>query len=236
LWPFVADRRVLWAMAAMVTMVVVQYAVYVLIDTWWFRRYWLPVWPFLALGVGSLALAGARHRRAGVALASVWLVVLLGVYNFRATEKLGTFQEWVGDRAVPAVAHAVRDHTDDRSMVLTLIHSGPLRYYGGRMTLRFDALDREWLDRAVAWLGERGVRVYALLEPWEVSQFEGQFAGQRAAADLSRRAVFFYRGVNAIGLYDLTPGATLAPRDIVATDPAALRAVSPAPPPALTLR
>jgi hypothetical protein len=96
-----------------------------------------------------------------------------------------------------------------------------------------DAIGVRLLDRAVAWLGERGVRVYALLEPWEVPQFERQFDGQRAAADLSRRAVFFYRGVNAIGLYDLIPGATLAPRDIVANDPAALRAVPPAPPPAL---
>jgi len=42
--------------------------------------------------------------------------------------------------------------------------------------------------------------------------------------------------VNAIGLYDLTPGGTREPRDIVAANPAALRAVPPALPPTLTLR
>ena len=52
----------------------------------------------------------------------------------------------------------------------------------------------------------------------------------------ARRAVFTYRGVNAIGLYDLTPGGTREPRDIVAANPAALRAVPPALPPTLTLR
>ena len=48
--------------------------------------------------------------------------------------------------------------------VLTWLHSGSVRYYAGRVTMRYDLLDRDWLDRAVEWLNARGVAVYALLD------------------------------------------------------------------------
>ena len=47
------------------------------------------------------------------------------------------------------------------AVILAMQHSGSLRYYTGRLILRWDALDPAWLDRAVAFLRDRGIATYA---------------------------------------------------------------------------
>ena len=54
-------------------------------------------------------------------------------------------------------------------------HSGSMRYYTGRMIVRWDTLDPAWLDRAVAFLRDRGIATYALLEYWEEAEFRQRF-------------------------------------------------------------
>jgi hypothetical protein len=233
LWPFVVDRRVFLLFGAMVGLVVAQYLAYLVFDTWWFLRFLLPCWPYVCLGLAAVLLAGARHGRAIVALASIWMIVVFGLYQVRSASKLAAFGAWEGERTYPDIARVVRDATPEASVVFSLIHSGALRYYGGRVTLRFDSLDADWLDRAVEWLSARGVRAYALLEPWEVPEFEARFKGQRAAADLDKQVALVYRGINTIRLYDLSGPAAQPPREVVRVDPATLHAVPPVPRPAL---
>ena len=64
-------------------------------------------------------------------------------------------------------------HTPPNSVLLTSERSGSMRYYGGRVTLRYDLLHPEWLDRAVAWLTTRGVRVYAVLDRRQADEVKG---------------------------------------------------------------
>jgi hypothetical protein len=47
-------------------------------------------------------------------------------------------------------------------------------------------LNPEWLDRAVAFLRDRGVATYAVLEYWEEAEFRQRFRGQQLLADLDR--------------------------------------------------
>ena len=47
-------------------------------------------------------------------------------------------------------------------MIVASIHAGSLRYYAGRATVRFDILDPAWLDRAAAWLNDRGRHPYGV--------------------------------------------------------------------------
>ena len=41
------------------------------------------------------------------------------------------------------------DATEPNSLILTMSHSGSLRYYASRMTLRFDLLQEDWLGREI---------------------------------------------------------------------------------------
>ena len=209
---------------------------YLVFDAWWYLRFLLPAFPFIGLGVATVLLAGTRHRRPVLALLSVWIILTLGLYNLRTGSRMDVLGAWRLDRQTPDVAAAVRHDVGENGVVFTMIHSGSLRYYGGRMTLRYDQLQRDWLDRAVTWLESRGVRAYALLEEWETPQFVAHFEGQQIATRLKDHAVWFHHGARTIGLYDLTRPAVTPPRTIAGRDPAALRAVPPATTATLFLR
>jgi len=45
-----------------------------------------------------------------------------------------------------------QDHTDPRAAILTFQHSGSIRLYADRLTMRWDQLDVAWLDRASSTL------------------------------------------------------------------------------------
>jgi hypothetical protein len=116
-------------------------------------------------------------------------------------------------------------------------HSGGLRYYGGRMTLRYDNLERDWLDRAVAWLASRGVQSYLLVEDWELPEFRRRFSGQARLGQLDLPPIFNYEGPANIILFDLTrprPREAIV-QQIIETHRGA-HCAPPAPPPTLTFR
>ncbi len=45
------------------------------------------------------------------------------------------------------IAQLVRDTTEPNSVIITLQHSGSVRYYGERVTLRYEVLHDRWLDK-----------------------------------------------------------------------------------------
>jgi hypothetical protein len=134
-----------------------------------------------------------------------------------------------------AVARLARESTEPGSVVIGMIHSGSLRYYGSRMTLRYDILDPEWLDRGIEWMTAHGVRVYAVVEDWELERVKERFASQRTIERFARPSLV-YKGPAIAYLYDLSrpPPALGTERVVVETFADRLRAVPPAPPPTVT--
>ena len=70
-------------------------------------------------------------------------------------------------------------------------HSGSLRYYANRPTLRWDVLGPGHLDEAIAELRGAGYEPFAVLDADEDAEFRSRFsgAGQRAVAGLRPLAV-----------------------------------------------
>ena len=105
-----------------------------------------------------------------------------------------------GDRRYVNVARFVAEHTDPNAVIFSRQHSGSLRLYAGRLTLRWDVLDAPWLDGAVAYLQSVGRRPYFVLEGDEAEEFKARFAGSstlgalawRPMAQLSTPPVFVY--------------------------------------------
>ena len=87
--------------------------------------------------------------------------------------------------------------TEREAIVLSMQHSGSVRYYGARMSLRYDWLDPAWLDRSVAWLAARGHPVYALLDASEVGAVRDRFSGQTRAGGLTA-PIGVYRGKETV--------------------------------------
>jgi hypothetical protein len=134
--------------------VLLSYLFYLPFDAWTYLRFLLPMWPALMLSIAVALDAASRrwmsaHARALpqlLALACVALAVWRGVGI--AVER-GTFDFWRGERKYVDVGRYLSDHTDARAVILSFQHSGSIRLYGDRLTMRWDQLDVAWLDRAI---------------------------------------------------------------------------------------
>lgn len=199
--PRVADRVPLVVIALFVAALWAQYAFYLTFGEWWYLRFLLATWPFVMLGSATAILAATRrlpHRRLLVAAA----VAAVACRNVGFAVEHGVTRLWREEHRYPVVARAVRERTEPGSVVLAMQHSGSVRHYAGRRTLRYDILDGEWLDRAVEWLEARGAPAYLVADDWELPAIRKRFGSQRTLERLAR-PIFVYSGASRVFVFDL---------------------------------
>jgi hypothetical protein len=210
---------------------------YLVFDVWWYLRFVIAALPFILLGVAALASALMRAGKPVLTAAVTIAVVALCVRDLRVAESVAVFDLWRGDLRYVMMGKLVKTLTDETSVIYSMQHSGSLRYYGGRLTLNYANLDRDWLDRSVAWVKEHGSHPYVLLESWEVEPFRKQFAGQKTLAILDTPPMFKYVGGALITFYDLDPppDRPVTTWNITETYTDRLRSTRPAPAPRIVL-
>jgi hypothetical protein len=235
-WPDVKDRLVFVVIGAFVSLLVLEFLAYLVFDEWWNLRFVIPCLPFVMIGIGTVVTSTVRTGRPLVAFAAVGLVAVLGVRDLRIAVQTGALDLWRQERRYVSAAKLVRRMTEATGVIYCMQHSGSLRYYAGRLTLRYDSLDHAWLDRSLAWFEMHRVHTYLLLEDWEIAAFKQRFAGADALALLESAPLLTYEGSARIVLFDLAPpgGQPAETLNFVETFADRLRSVPPAPPPALT--
>jgi hypothetical protein len=157
-------------------------------DDWAFLRYLLPALPGLVVLASALVVAAFDRvpvpaRWAGLALfcgLMVWFS--MGEAANRQVFQLKAFERKYLDAGTWVASRLPRD-----AVVLTWQQSGSLRLYADRLTVRWDLLDPDWLDRALAFLDAHGRRPYLLVERPEEPVFRARFAGRSRYGDLDWR-------------------------------------------------
>ena len=230
-WPDVRDRSAIVAFGAITAIVIGMFLIYLVLDNSSYLRFFLVCYPFIMLGLASVAMALARvHRIAGPIIATV----LVGVV---VAKGLMTAQQWqVLDQGLieakfADVAQHVRRETPENSVVLAMNHSGSLRYYAGRVTLRWDNMQVDWLDRAVAWMADHGVRTYVLVDEFERVDMVKYFKGQKLMSVLEGPPVFRF-GDKVFFDLGLPPGREIETVELPVRD-IGPKCWTPFPPPAL---
>ena len=180
----------LLAMVAIVTVLI--YAAYTPFQDWWYLRFLLPAWPAIFVGTSALIFALTRGRDIWLRTAAVAVVVALGAFGIRTARQLGVYPPGEGERRYATIAELVARATPPTAAIVTTAHVGPLRYYGGRLTVRYDVMDRTWLDRALAWLEQQGHKPYILLEEQEVEEFTKRFAANSPVGRLQMTPIMTY--------------------------------------------
>jgi len=203
LWPRTPDRSMVVALGAFVAVLWGQYAAFQLLSSWIYLRYVVASWPALMLGVAAFALLPVRWAGKPAILVTTVAIIAVGVWTFGFAARTGGLIARQGEHKFPAAAMLARGRTEAASIVIAGLHSGSMRYYGGRMTIRAEFLDGAWLDRTVEWLDQRGIHTYAVLEREEVQPFLDRFAGQQRAR-LAGQLVFVYHGTSTVYFYDLS--------------------------------
>jgi hypothetical protein len=149
--------------------------------------------------VSSVVESSIFQRASTIAI--IALVVAAGVFNVRRAVRLDVFKQAGGEAKYVETANAIESITPPDAVIISGQFSGSLRYYAGRLTLRWDWLDPEWLDRAVEWLTARGHHVYILLEAPEVDPFRARFGQTSAMGRLDWVPLVTFRG-RSIQLHD----------------------------------
>jgi hypothetical protein len=161
-----------------------------------YLRFLLPAWPVLML-LTAVVLDGVVQRWPSTTsrLSVLAVLMLVAWWGVRTSRDNYTFDLWRGERRFVDVARYIGEHTEPRAVIMTFQHSGSVRHYAGRLTLRWDMLGEGWLDRSIAYLDKTGRHPYILVDAEETELFRQRFQGS-----------------NRAGALDWTPIAVLEPQ------------------------
>ena len=202
IWTTRASREALPLLCSVAAIVWISYLLYVPWDAWWYLRFLLPAWPMMTLGTASIA--AALYRAAPSAAPRVLVVAVLaaiGISGVWQALQRDAFSVATGEARYIEVAKTVDSLTGPDAVIISAQHSGSIRYYAGRLTLRWDVGDPAWLDRTVEWLAAHGHHPYFVLEPQEVAELRARYGHRNAAARLDWTPMVSFRG-GAVAMYD----------------------------------
>ena len=169
-------------LAALVGLTFLSYLFYANFDNWFYLRFLLPAYPaLLVLLVAALRWLAwklpADARVPAVALVCA-AIVPFGVN----VVKEGLLNTATFEGRYVRAAREVASRTPADAMVLSVQHSGSVRYYTNRITLRYDWLEDGALDAVLRDLAAKGRRAYLVVDDWEEKEFRARFSpGNRAA-------------------------------------------------------
>ncbi|HMF97168.1 MAG TPA: hypothetical protein VKE96_22875 [Vicinamibacterales bacterium] len=216
-WPALRLPAARALIGGTMAVMLISYVFYEPFNVWWYLRFLLPMWPVMMLATvaaidGVAARASARVRPIVVTT----IVAVLAGHHLLLAEARHVFDLGRMERKYVDVARFVAAHTEPDAVVLSHQHSGSLRLYAGRLTLRYDLLDPAWLDRALTLLQSAGRRPYLALDGDEVAAFRERFLGTSRAAALDWPPIATLNGV--VNIYDpLDRIATGSPLSIAST-------------------
>ena len=181
-----------------------MYVFYLPFDQWWDPRFLIPAIPVVFL-LAADAVDWAAHRSPSLRVAAMAaFAVAAAIHAIAFMDAKDILGNRVAEqrRYLDGAVYVGRTLPPE-AVVLAMQHSGSVRYYAGRLTMRWDVLDPAWLDCAVTTLRDRGVPVYALIESWEEAEFRARFSGQRTA-DLLTAGASAVSQDGELRLYDLS--------------------------------
>jgi hypothetical protein len=198
----VTDRRAITAWwIGFIVVVLASYLLYEAFNAWWFVRFMLPAFPPL-LVLTSIMIVGLAARLPGWprALVPAVLVAVVMWYGLDYARDHDAFRAR-SERKYAAAANYVARRLPQKAVVLSMQHSGSVRYYSGRATVRYDHIQPTQLEATLTALTASGYRPYILLEPWEVPQFQKRYTGFSALAPLDWPPLAVLRE-SSIRIYD----------------------------------
>jgi hypothetical protein len=236
IWRTHEQQQAARLLGASVMVVWALYLIYTPFEAWWFLRFLLPAWPAMCLGSAALLVRVAQGRHLALRILGCAILALVGAHNLYYASRHGAFPSGEGEHRYVSIAKMVEQATDPSGVIFTGQHSGPIRYYAGRTIIRFDLLDRAWLDRAVQWLNTQGRRPYFLLEEWEMTEFQERFSASNALGTVALAPVVDYRAPGVPGRVYLFDPARPDGGELITTPPASAHAKCVGPAPLLHLR
>ena len=181
--------------------VVAAYLLYLPFDAWWFLRFLLPAYPVLFIALGWLTwrlVQTQPGRRKPILLAALIVTAAAGVLPYWAEiAALGRHEE-----RYAAVGRYVDTSLPQNAAIISMLHSSSIRFYSGRLIVRYDAFTPTRLETAIEWLVAQGYQPYLVIDGTEEEKFLARFEGVSAAGRLERHLVAEWVEAGTVRIYD----------------------------------
>jgi hypothetical protein len=187
------------------------YAFYLVFDLWWYLRFLLTAFPcILALTAVSFIALQDRVRPGTRMPIVVAILAAVIVWRVDYAKDAGIFMAWRHERRYADAGRHINGSLERHAILYSGQHSGSLRYYGQRLTLRWEALDGWWFDRSIERLKAKGYKPYFVLEDSELERFRAALAGKSRYSRLDWEPVAAIRAdaVQTVWIYDPAAAGT----------------------------
>lgn len=194
--------------AAMFIVTVLCYSAYFQFDAWWYLRFLLPGLGALFVLVAAAIVTVARcvFQPWGRIAAAMILVLMTRHVTGYAIAK-GVFgPSKAVERRYVHVGEFIRRALPTSAVVLSLQHSGSIRFYSGRMTLRYNWIPPESAPNVARDLERLGYHPYLAIDDWETPSVQKQF-NLPPDAPLPWRLVARMREPASVSIFDMSPAA-----------------------------
>jgi hypothetical protein len=205
LWPAaligLRKEKKAWQLSAIAGAAAAPYLFYTVYEGWETLRFLLPA-IVIVLILTARTLTTSFPLRQSVFAGPVALAIALvcGTEAHRFLQREGAYRFGDGEAKYPLAGEWIQSHTSQRAVVFAALHSGSLRYYGHRLTVRWDQIPSDKLRPSLRNLVAAGYEPYLALDTAsEPPLFEQRF-GSDPAIQLEQigrvRVVNFYRFVS----------------------------------------
>jgi hypothetical protein len=196
-------QRARLCLASVLVLTLVSYLFYQPFDQWTYLRFLLPAFPvmfvLMAAGIRTLCNRFPAPARAPVALLVCGFCLWSG-YVFARDQFIFKSRDFER-RYMQAAAH-VAQVTPERAVVISVQHSGSVRYYAHRITLRYDSVYEHRLDTTLTELRDKGYRPYIVLDDWEENEFRTRFGKLNRAGRLNWKPLVRIETDPEVHIYD----------------------------------
>lgn len=172
-----------WTAAAIFLAVLAPYLLYVLFDDWEVTRFLLPGTTLLLIGAAGAAARALEQRLPArwAAVAALAIAVAVGARSYVFLTTHGRQHLVEAEAKYPIVGEWIRQHVPADAIVVASLHSGSIRYYSGRKTVRWDEIPPGRLRATIASITAAGrVSVLALDGAEEEDRFRARFGAELA--------------------------------------------------------
>ena len=195
-------------LAAIIGLTLLSYVFYAEFNHWFICDFCSPRYPALfvlmAAAIRYLCLKLPVEARVPVAVCACAAVI---PYGIRVGTDAGIFRQADFERRYVRAAEDVAARTPQSAVVLAVQHSGSVRYYANRITLRYDWLADDHLDAALQDLIARGYHPFIVMDDWEETEFRNRFAPHSRIGRLDWPPLARVKGNPEVRIYDL--GSTI---------------------------
>jgi hypothetical protein len=168
-------RRPAALLLVAIACVCASYLPYTVFDDWSYLRFLLPAVALAVVLASAVAVTlAARLPRRWSAATLATLAVALVVWQVHTARARFAFELHKSEATFRIVGEYIGRALPPKAVVLTIWHSGSVRYYGHRLSIVWDGFPPGDFDRTVAFLGQHGFEPYLLLEASEDPRFRAR--------------------------------------------------------------